>query len=124
MVLKRILRFEKKEREFYELFIIARTCEDYESYETFQKFHLKLEKFPPDPKDKIEEKLYNEFLEAYVDADRSVQRIYLYHKTGEPMALIYSNLFSDKFLKKREKLIESIGELKQLLSSHIKGENK
>ena len=122
MVLKRIKSFEKKEREFYKLFLTARTCEDYESYENFQKFHCRLEKYPPDPKDKLEEKLYEQFMDTYVEADRSIQRTYLYHKTGEPMALIYSNLFCDNFVKKREKLLETIKKVKSLLSKHIKGE--
>lgn len=120
MILKNLKSFEMKEKEFFILFNKIRTRDGLEGYDSVKEFYTKLQKFPPEPKDKLQKTLNELFIEAYTEADKSIQRIYIYRKTGEPIALIYSNLFEDKFIDKRGELLRSISRTRTLLKQHIK----
>jgi hypothetical protein len=120
MILKNLKSFEMKEKEFFILFNKIRTRDGLEGYDSVKEFYTKLQQFPPEPKDKLQQALNELFIEAYSEADKSIQRIYIYRKTGEPIALIYSNLFEDKFIDKRSELLRSISRTRDLLKQHIK----
>lgn len=123
MVLEKLEVFETKEREIFNLFCEVRKKEGYDYIEGMKEFYKVLDSYPPDPRDKLEKDLFNLFNNTYQHADKSLQREAIYRESGEPMALIYANLFRDKFFNNRTKLKNRINTARTLLEKHIEAEN-